>query len=444
MKNSILLTEDDMRITPYLEMGEMPEFLASLLSIAKDDTERDMLLLSVLTAASSVLPNLYFRHGSLQKRYYANLLCFVEAPAAYGKSIAGVGSELLKAIDKETPLFVAGNSTHAAFVDRLRQKKGVAYSYTSEGSVITNIWKKNGCSGYSDLLRQAAEHETIHVSRKTEPDIVIKNPRLSMLITGTFDQFRAFLPSAQNGLFSRILTLVIREQASFDASVFMKGLIESEESGDSPQLIIAQHAQRLLGLYERLYCAEGPVLFRFTAEQAEELGQTFREEGLALMEKLGPNFHSCVARTAVNTERIAMVLTALRNVNDNTDADANVNEDVNVNVNVNENIKEGTVWVCDERDYRAAAIIGQKLLFHIADAYTQVGADEEEAIPKAKKSLQRDTFYSRLPDTFETGECVEESKKMGVHERTVKRWIECWMEEGKVLKTFHGHYQKIA
>lgn len=438
MKNHILLTEDDMRITPYLEMGEMPEFLTSLLSIAKDDTERDILLLSVLTAASSVLPNMYFRHGSLQKRYYANLLSFIEAPAAYGKSIAGVGSELLKAIDKETPLFVAGNSTHAAFVDRLRQKKGIAYSYTSEGSVITNIWKKNGCSGYSDLLRQAAEHETIHVSRKTEPDIVIKNPRLSMLITGTFDQFRAFLPSAQNGLFSRILTLVIREQASFDASVFTKGLIESEESGDSPQLIIAQHAQRLLGLYERLYCAEGPVLFRFTAEQAEELGQTFREEGLALMEKLGANFHSCVARTAVNTERIAMVLTALRNVNVDDDVDGDVDEDAN------ENIKEGTVWVCDERDYRAAAIIGQKLLFHIADAYTQVGADEEEAIPTARKSLQRDTFYSRLPETFETGACVEESKRMGVNERTIRRWVEHWTEEGKVVKIGHGRFQKVA
>lgn len=433
-----------MRITPYLEMGEMPEFLTSLLSIAKDDTERDILLLSVLTATSSALPNLYFRHGSLQKRYYANLLSFIEAPAAYGKSIAGVGSELLKAIDKETPLFVAGNSTHAAFVDRLRQKKGIAYSYTSEGSVITNIWKKNGCSGYSDLLRQAAEHETIHVSRKTEPDIIIKNPRLSMLITGTFDQFRAFLPSAQNGLFSRILTLVIREQASFDASVFTKGLIERDESTDSPQLIIAQHAQRLLGLYERLYCAEGPVLFRFTAEQAEELGQTFREEGLALMEKLGPNFHSCVARTAVNTERIAMILTALRHADDNENGNENGNDNENDNDNENENIKEGTVWICDERDYRAAAIIGQKLLFHIADAYTQVGADEEEAIPTARKSLQRDTFYSRLPETFETGACVEESKRMGVNERTIRRWVEHWTEEGKVVKIGHGRFQKVA
>lgn len=417
-----------MRITPYLEMGEMPEFLTKLLALAKDDAERDMLLMSVLTATSSALPNLYFRHGSLQKRYSANLLCFIEAPAAFGKSIAGVGSELLKEIDKEMPLFIAGNSTFAAFVDRLQQKKGIAYSYTSEGSVITNIWKRNGCSGYSDLLRQAAEHETIHVSRKTEADIVIKNPRLSMLITGTFDQFRAFLPSAQNGLFSRILTLVVREEASFDAEIFTKGLQTPEEGSNSPQIIIAQQAQRLKALFEKLYCAPSPVLFQWTQKQAEELGLLFREEGMSLMEKLGPNFHSCVARTAVNTERIAMVLTALRHVNENE----------------NENIQEGTVWICDDRDYRAAAIIGQKLLFHIADAYTQVGADQEEAIPAAKKSLQRDTLFSLLPTEFETNECVAESKRMGVHERTAMRWVERWIEDGKIYKSSHGIYRKVA
>lgn len=430
MKKSFLLTEDDMRITPYLEMGELPELLTSLLSIAKDDAERDMLLMSVLTATSSALPNLYFRHGNLQKRYYANLLCFIEAPAAFGKSVAGVGSELLSKIDEETPLFIAGNSTHAAFVDRLRQKKGVAYSYTSEGSVITNIWKRNGCSGYSDLLRQAAEHETIHVSRKTEPDIVIKNPRLSMLITGTFDQFRTFLPSAQNGLFSRILPLVIREQSTFDAEIFTKGLLGEDETHS--QVVVAQQAQRLLSLYERLYCADAPVLFQFTPEQAAELGQIFRKEGLSLMEKLGPNFHSCVARTAVNTERIAMILTALRSIHSSSNDEGR------------EDIKEGTVWVCDERDYRAAAIIGQKLLFHIADAYTQVGADEEEAIPAARKSLQRDTLFNLLPTEFGTAQGVATAAQMGISERTAKRWVSQWIEDGKLYKPTYGTYRKIA
>lgn len=427
-----------MRITPYLEMGTLPEFLTNLLALAKDDAERDMLLMSVLTATSSALPNLYFRHGSLQKRYNANLLCFIEAPAAFGKSIAGVGSQLLKEIDHANPLFIAGNSTFAAFVDRLNAKNGVAYSYTSEGSVITNIWKRNGCSGYSDLLRQAAEHESIHVSRKTEPDIFIPNPRLSMLITGTFDQFRAFLPSAQNGLFSRILTLVIREEATFDANIFTKGLQDSED-GRTPQLVIAQHAQKLYSLYERLSNLQSPILFRWTQSQAEELGRTFREEGLSLMEKLGPNFHSCVARTAVNTERIAMILTALRLLD---------HLDTNLPFPLAEGVlgkgDGGKGLLCSDADYRAAAVIGQKLLFHVADAYTQVGADNEVAIPAARKSLQRDALFNLLPTEFETADCISESKKMGVHERTAMRWVERWIEDGKIYKASHGIYQKVA
>lgn len=429
-----------MRICPYLEMGEMPEFITTLLALAKDDVERDMMLMSILTACSSALPNLYFRHGGMQKKYHANLMCFIEAPAAQGKSIAGIGTELLRPIDKANPLFIAGNSTHAAFVERLNEKEGVGYSYTSEGSVITNIWKRTGCSGYSDLMRQAAEHETITVSRKNQPEVVIENPRLSMLITGTFDQFRAFLPSAQNGLFSRIIPLVIREKAVFDARVYLKGLAEPEDGESTPQVVIARQARKLLGLYERLFCAEKPVLFQWTPEQARELGEMFQQEGLALMDKLGPNFHSCVARTAVNTERIAMILTALRHLGE----DADETPAATKRTESYENYKLGTVWTCDERDYRTACVIGQKILFHVADAFTQVGADKEEAIPAARGSWQRDTFYETLPEEFETGECLANGKKMGIGERTLMRWLSQWKEAGLVYKSSRGIYQKVA
>lgn len=43
-----------------------------------------------------------------------------------------------------------------------------------------------------------------------------------------------------------------------------------------------------------------------------------------------------------------------------------------------------------------------------------------------------------------TGECVAESQRMGVHERTVRRWIGQWTEDGKLYKPSRGVYQKVA
>lgn len=162
------------------------------------------------------------------------------------------------------------------------------------------------------------------------------------------------------------------------------------------------------------------------------------------MEKLGPNFHSCVARTAVNTERIAMILTALRHLDEGADETPSATKRTASYENETLRYDNGMVWTCDERDYKAACVIGQKILFHVADAFTQVGADKEDAIPAARGSWQRDTFYETLPEEFETGECVKAGVKMGVHERTVKRWIDRWIEEGLLYKTAYGVYQKVA
>ena len=86
----------DLRIVEHLDMQNLPESIQNMLSLAKTDQEKDMLLMATLAAASACVPNLYFRYGPTGKKYYANLQCFILASSASGKGIANQALEMMR------------------------------------------------------------------------------------------------------------------------------------------------------------------------------------------------------------------------------------------------------------------------------------------------------------------------------------------------------------
>ena len=173
--------------------------------------------------------------------------------------------------------------------------------HESEGSVITDIWKSSAAN-YNTALRKAAEHEPISRNR-CNGSSEIQIPRLSMLLTGTFNQYRALVPSVENGYFSRLLTVVIRGTNPFD-----KRYVSSKGGQSAVPRIVGQ---RLLRTYESLL-ASPEREWSLTDAQKERLGEHLQTEYATLISLLGDNFHSAVIRMAVQIERIAMILTAMR------------------------------------------------------------------------------------------------------------------------------------
>ena len=170
----------DLRIVEHLDMQNLPESLQTMLSLAKTDQEKDMLLMATLAAASACVPNLYFRYGPTGKKYYANLQCFILASSASGKGIANQALEMMRVVDEQYPMLIAGDSTLAAWYKALEEQGGIGYMHESEGSVITDIWR-NAAANYNTALRKAAEHEAISRNRvKGASEIAC--PRLSMLL----------------------------------------------------------------------------------------------------------------------------------------------------------------------------------------------------------------------------------------------------------------------
>ena len=408
--------QEDLRIVEHLDMQKLPESIQQMLSLASTPEEQDIILMATLAAASACVPNLYFTYGPTGKKYYANLQCFILAAAASGKGIANQALEMVRVIDEQYPMLIAGDSTLPAWYKALEEQGGYGYMHESEGSVITDIWKTSAAN-YNTALRKAAEHEAISRNR-CKGASEIKCPKLSMLLTGTFGQYKALVPSVENGYFSRLLTVVIRGTNPFD-----KRYVSSKGGQSAVPKIVGN---RLMRTYENLMNA-GEREWSLTDTQKERLGEHLETEYGTLISLLGDNFHSAVVRMAVQIERIAMILSALRSCEEQL------------------KIKNYELRMeCSDEDYETAEMIGNKLLLHMASAYRMIDGDAQDVVPEIKPLDQRKVLFEQLKGEYSHGDLAEEAKRQGISKRTIERWNLNWIETGLVEKTNHGQYRKVA
>ena len=405
---------DDLRIVEYLNLSTLPEPLQRMLSQAATPAERDMLLMATLTATSAYLPNLYFRYGMTGKRYYANLQCFILAAAASGKGIANQALEMIQPVEAIYPTLIPGDSTFPAFFKRLYENGGRGYVHESEGSVITDIWKSQAAT-YNSILRKAAEHEQVSHNRVKEMQ-VIPCPQLSVLLTGTFSQYHHLVPNIENGYFSRLLPLIIRDTRPFDSRYV--------EAAAPAEPVSRQVGQQLAALCTRLYCQPAQE-WSLTPQQKSRLAAHLSTEYDALIRILGDNFHSAVVRMAVQIERIAMILTAMRVSESHSDA---INE----------------ILQCSDEDYEAAEMIGGKLILHAAVAYKMIEGEKTELVPQVETSCQKQMLYERLKGEYNHKALAEEAKRQGISKRTAERWNLSWIENGLVQKINYANYKKVG
>ena len=408
--------DQDLHIAKHIEPENLPAMIQPIMSLAQSDAERDMLLLSLLTAAGSCMPNLYFRYGLTGKKYYPNLQCFIVGSAACGKGIANLALELVSKVHEALPLVIPGDSSYPGFYKQLERQNGRGYIHESEGSVITDVWRSS-VTNYNTALRKAAEHEPITRNRANNSSC-IACPQLSVLLTGTFSQYKALVPSIENGYFSRLLTLIVNDQQAFSSRYV--------EPASGSNGVMSTAAQQLYDLCQALYKCR-PMEFSLTSEQRARLGQHLETAYPALMQLLGVNFHSVVLRMAVHIERIAMILTAMRE-----------------KPNPDPSLKGREVLECSDLDYQTAELIGNKLILHMAAAYRMIKGAEEVSVPKVQPLDQRQMLLSLLPEEFETKTLLEEAKTQGVPRSTVFRWNEFWLEQGLVKKIQHGQFKKVS
>ena len=179
------------------------------------------------------------------------------------------------------------------------------------------------------------------------------------------------------------------------------------------------------------------------------MGEHLETEYATLINLLGDNFHSAVVRMAVQIERIAMILTAMRGDSALSRGAGNelTPESNSGRMDGESRMTFGTtddVWGCSDEDYETAEVIGNKMLLHMASAYRMIDGDAQEVVPEIKPIDQRKVLFEQLKGEYSLGELISEAKSQGVSRSSAIRWNNQWIEQGLINKENHGNYKKVA
>lgn len=192
-------------------LDKLPKSLQELLQNYKLEHEKDIAFLSVITVASSLLPEFHFQYGKKDK-YYLNLFTYIIGKSGSGKSTANIAlkinsdleDDIINCLEWEYPL-LAGDASKASLIELLHENDGNGYIHESETDSLSSA-NKQEWGNFSDLLRKAFEHEKYSTSRKNNDKakiISINNPKLSILLTSTPNQLPKLVTHSRDGLAAR-------------------------------------------------------------------------------------------------------------------------------------------------------------------------------------------------------------------------------------------------
>lgn len=411
-------------ITPEVEIQKLPPYFQHGLTITDSAISADMLLIALLTATSSVLPRFYFLHGYPEHRYGANLMSLVIAPPASGKGIMNRANQLVDWADHTIP----GNSSLSAFLSEMERLNGYAYMMETEADVMSKTLRVSG-NDYSYILRQAWEGETIRRARNgnNKQRIVINNPHLSLLLSGTFNQLQPLLRSQANGLTSRMMCYLVTQIQGFDSRVFGQDILEEKRPADE---VYADLTNYLHGLYDWQIASEHDCRFCLTEEQAQRLTEWFSNQYSLMMDtmEMPLGFDSALKRLAVTIMRIGMILNAVR---------------LNTSVAFPQQI------TCHEDDFDTMLLMAERLTMHMVDIFDILPEDEMPiateiiTIDRHEEALHaRMELLKKLPQEFTTRDIRIAAEQENITSKTAERWTTMWCKERQIERICQGHYRK--
>lgn len=432
-----------------IDKGQLPTFLEKAVTVTDQPLQQDMLLLSALTLSGYAMPHVRIAHGYPTHYYHPSLMTLVIAPPASGKGIMNLCRKLVMPIheqrrqahlmaalttpeDQEPPeltAFIPSNSSSAAFLKLLHDNDGRGVMMETEADALTAAWK-NDYANYSYAMRQAAEHETITKARKKagETYLEVRDPELSVLLSGTLGQLEPLIGSRENGLASRFVCYMAEDIFPFDR----RAIHSLESATDNPaEELYDQLGEQLLRLYNMLKKRTTPVDFFLTKEQAEAMSDFFQDGDTLAMEDmhLPISFSPVVKRMAVHTMRIGAILSVLRAWEQSEDA------------TLPDRI------VCRNDDFRTMMLLAEQLLIHAGRTFLALPAEEDMMLAPNEADDKAEQLLALLPERFTTAEALEAGKRLSedglqVTERTIYRYLDDAISTRKVIKTSRGHYQQ--
>jgi hypothetical protein len=332
------------------------------------------------------------------------------ARQAYDQQLITARQNKLASLDPPPPykaLFIPGNISASAFLKALAENEEWGIIFETEADTLSAALKQDW-GDFSDVLRKAFHHEPISFLRKTGERFELEHPALTVVLAGTPGQVRRLIPDAENGLFSRFLFYSFQTDARWQ-----------DVSPHSDRPLLEDHFAPLIDQVTELALQiekVGSIKVELTEHQWTQLNEQMDFLLTKALMWSAPGISSTVYRLGLSVYRIAIILTILRNA---------------------ENEPLMSTLVCDDTDFCLALDISGVLLEHaLRLSVTMPNVDNPGANSKQKQ------FYAQLPVKFTRAQAATIAAELGIKTRSLTNYLAHFTRLELLNKPDHGHYQK--
>jgi len=422
------------------QTDKLPFLLKKGVELFNEDYERELFLLSTLTACSGLLTRVTGVYN--KARAYPNLFLLVVAAPASGKSVMLYARDLIGEIHKEkveasrklkaeylrkikelgknanhatvekppfNAVLIPADCSSSKFISHLADNQVNDCPAVMIESEIDSLAKaqKNDWSNFSDNLRKVFQNEPISLSRKTDDEYVeVTLPKLAVALSGTLNQLRKLINNSEDGLYSRFIVFTIESSSRWS---------DVSPCDACPNLTekFEEQATEYLDFWK--YISKGPLQALLSPKQWETINTHFGESLSEVSEYLNPDRAALVKRHGAMLHKMCMVLTALRYYEE-----------------------KGTSgrMVCRQEDFNTALYLVDRSLERSLELFELLpGANNENLVSGNK-------IYDLLPNTFSYTQAMAIAEVLGMSERTIQRYLRKASQKGVFTRTEDKLYQK--
>lgn len=430
-------------IQQYIPKGyEWPEPIRSTLASFKDDRDRDVMLMGLLTVLGSTCARfLSFEYGKVR---HTNMHTVIFGRSGCGKGKLPmlkhfvswiddifdkeneaeqqrVREELRRAKEDDDPapvepaktkcFTIPGDTYGAGLKELLRNNKGTGIIFETEAQTIVQRLKAGKASDWSDTLRKTFDNEEVRSYRKTTHELTRSGETyLSMLVSGTPGQVKSMIDNSEDGLFSRVLFYYLDVKRQW-RNVYEDNLCEVDKR-------MSKLGERWSQYIQRTRCSK--FTLTLTPGQKQRLFEVFNAMTEQNTEDAMTPF---IQRLAIGAIKIMAILSFIRRDNPLEMLVPGKEYDMSV----------------DERDFEAVLAMVRPLYLHALFFLDLIPDNGIKSSGKSKTMI----VLESMPETFMISEVVKAGEEKGISQGAMRNYISKCANNGTLKKgEMRGQYIK--
>lgn len=463
-------------------LKRLPRRIHQLLSLARSDAQADAVFLTLMSLLPfTISRQLRYRYNNVDL-HAAPMLLFC-APPATGKGLIGEMFHLLdiederrrkiyqdemkiykqkldaranagkSRADMEIPempkLFaakIAGDNSASGLLENVFESGGTGALVATEINELAESTQRKGCGDPTTHLCKAWNHEDLFMNRRTDHlNILIKDPIIAVVLTGTPSQLKALIRNPGNGFFTRALYYhipIVRswQNAVVDTCESVERHSVSPHGQKSNKELILDFAREWEALLHRNFDSVSDVRLLLTDSQLSDFNRRME----ALNDRANcssDDMLSFVHRLGCNVLRLCLTLALLRAF-DPEYADFHLL--VPRRGTKPDNIKDGITPLMDlyliDSDFYMMMEMLEPLYMH--GLHTLSLLDKDPTV--SRHDADRESLLADLPEvfTYSLAYQIGRSYTPVIKDRTIRDWVKFLVDEGKLVKTGKSSFAK--